>query len=163
MEAIRYSTDYGNPDSDFSLGELTPKHFSFNSHFGACPACHGLGTEMVVDQELMIADPAEVDRRWRDRALRRGTKRMQAYYRTMQKALVKHFGVDEFLPYADLPEKFKTALIHGTGEQAIPNEFWGEWEERKKRQALRRIDPADGAALRGDGERVYAQSHPRAS
>ena len=40
---VRYSTDYGNPETDFSLGELTPKHFSFNSHLGACPACHGLG------------------------------------------------------------------------------------------------------------------------
>ena len=41
-ELQRYSTDYGNADSGFTLGELTPKHFSFNSHLGACPACHGL-------------------------------------------------------------------------------------------------------------------------
>ncbi len=48
-EEVRYSTDYGNPDTDFSLGALTPKHFSFNSHLGACPACHGLGTQLVCD------------------------------------------------------------------------------------------------------------------
>src|SRR5207247_466112 len=42
-EQLRYSTDYGNTESGFTLGELTPKHFSFNSHLGACPACHGLG------------------------------------------------------------------------------------------------------------------------
>src|SRR5205823_12510315 len=47
-ETDRYSTDYGNADSGFTLGELTPKHFSFNSHFGARPACHGLGTQLVV-------------------------------------------------------------------------------------------------------------------
>jgi excinuclease ABC subunit A len=52
----RYSTDYGNADTNFSLGELTPKHFSFNSHFGACPTCHGLGTQLVCDPELMISD-----------------------------------------------------------------------------------------------------------
>src|SRR5262249_21393557 len=40
-EEIRYSTDYGNPETNFSLGQLTPRHFSFNSHLGACPACHG--------------------------------------------------------------------------------------------------------------------------
>jgi excinuclease ABC subunit A len=55
-EAVRYTTDYGNPESDFSLGELTPKHFSFNSHFGACPACHGLGTQLVCDADLMVSD-----------------------------------------------------------------------------------------------------------
>ena len=46
-EELRYSTDYGNADSGFTLAELTPKHFSFNSHLGACPSCHGLGTELV--------------------------------------------------------------------------------------------------------------------
>src|ERR1043165_6277323 len=55
-EIVRYTTDYGNADSNFSLGELTPKHFSFNSHLGACPACHGLGTQLVPDAELM-SDP----------------------------------------------------------------------------------------------------------
>src|SRR6266404_5284704 len=44
LEELRYSTDYGNAETGFTLGELTPKHFSFNSHLGACPACHGLGT-----------------------------------------------------------------------------------------------------------------------
>src|SRR6202171_2898950 len=48
-EEFRYSTDYGNAETGFTLGELTPKHFSFNSHFGACPACHGLGMESVSD------------------------------------------------------------------------------------------------------------------
>src|SRR5205085_8536384 len=53
---VRYTTDYGNAESDYSLGELTPKHFSFNSHLGACPACHGLRTQLVCDAELM-SDP----------------------------------------------------------------------------------------------------------
>src|SRR6266481_3060689 len=44
----KFSTDYGNAETGFTLGELTPKHFSFNSHLGACPACHGLGTQLVV-------------------------------------------------------------------------------------------------------------------
>src|SRR4051812_1257378 len=41
-EEVRYSTNYGTADNPFSLGELTPRHFSFNSHLGACPLCHGL-------------------------------------------------------------------------------------------------------------------------
>src|SRR4051794_30861762 len=55
-EERRYSTQYGNPESGFTLGELTPKHFSFNSHLGACPICHGLGTELLVDPDLMVSD-----------------------------------------------------------------------------------------------------------
>ncbi|MFN2456511.1 MAG: excinuclease ABC subunit UvrA, partial [Pyrinomonadaceae bacterium] len=112
-ETLRYSTDYGDAESNFSLGELTPKHFSFNSHLGACPACHGLGTQEVVDADLMISDPTKSIAEGAIVPWRRGTKRMQAYYRSLQTALVKHFGVDEFLPFTDLPDTFKKALIHG--------------------------------------------------
>ena len=122
-EEIRYSTDYGNPETDFSLGQLTPKHFSFNSHLGACPACHGLGTQLVCDPELMVTDPSKslVDGAvvpWR-----RGTKRMQAYYRGLQTALVRHFDVADNIPFEDLPEKFKEALYFGTGDQPIAMSF----------------------------------------
>ncbi len=122
-EAVRYSTNYGNADTNFTLGELTPKHFSFNSHFGACPACHGLGTQEVVDVDLMISDPTKSIAEGAIVPWRRGTKRMQAYYKNLQGALVKHFGVDEFLPFTDLPNDFKEALIHGTGDRAIAMKF----------------------------------------
>ncbi|MDQ6765213.1 MAG: excinuclease ABC subunit UvrA, partial [Verrucomicrobiota bacterium] len=115
----RYSTNYGNAETNFTLGELTPKHFSFNSHFGACPACHGLGTQEIVDAELMISDPKKSIADGAIVPWRRGTKRMQAYYKTLQTALVKHFAVDEFLPFTDLPNDFKKALIHGTGAEPI--------------------------------------------
>ena len=54
---LKYSTDFCNPETDFTMPQLTPKHFSFNSHLGACPACHGLGTESFFDCDLMIPDP----------------------------------------------------------------------------------------------------------
>jgi excinuclease ABC subunit A len=118
-EANRYSTDYGNADSGFTLGELTPKHFSFNSHFGACPACHGLGTQLVVDPELMISDPEKSIAEGVITPWRRGPKRMQAYYKKLQGALVKHFRVDEEVPFTDLPDNFKSALYFGTGDTPI--------------------------------------------
>ncbi len=130
-EPIRYSTNYGNAETDFSLGELSPKHFSFNSHFGACPACHGLGTQEVVDPDLMISDQTKSLAEGAITPWRRGTKRMQSYYKTLQGALVKHFGVDDFIPYSDLPENFKTALIHGTGDQAIPMSFGANGKAEK--------------------------------
>jgi excinuclease ABC subunit A len=119
-EEVRYSTNYGSADNPFSLGELTPRHFSFNSHLGACPVCHGLGTELVCDPELMISDPARTIAEGAITPWRRGTKRMQAYYRHLQSALVRHFKVDEDMPFTELPDSFKEALYFGTGDEEIP-------------------------------------------
>jgi excinuclease ABC subunit A len=136
-EELRYSTDYGDAETGFTLGDLTPRHFSFNSHLGACPACHGLGTQLVCDPELMISDAGRTLAEGAITPWRRGPKRMQAYYRHLQKALVKHFHVDEEVPFRDLPEQFKQALYFGTngtpieitsgdnGEQKIAKPFEG--------------------------------------
>ena len=124
-EEIRYSTDYGNPETDFSLGQLTPKHFSFNSHLGACPACHGLGTQLICDPELMVTDTSKSLAEGAVVPWRRGTKRMQAYYRGLQTALVRHFDVADNIPFEDLPEKFKEALYFGTGDRPIEMNFGG--------------------------------------
>jgi excinuclease ABC subunit A len=129
-EERRYSTDYGNAETGFTLGELSPKHFSFNSHLGACPACHGLGTQLVCDPDLMVSDPDKTLAEGAITPWRRGTKRMRAYYRHLQTALVKHFHVDEGVPFRDLPEQFKQALYFGTNATRITMSF-SENGERK--------------------------------
>src|ERR1043166_9103080 len=126
----RFFTDYGNPETGFTLGELTPKHFSFNSHLGACPACHGLGTQLVVDPELMISDPNKTIAEGAITPGRRGTKRMRAYYRQLQGALVKHFDVDEEVPFVSLPDEFKTALYFGTNGNPIEIRFGGDGDKK---------------------------------
>ena len=122
-EELRYSTDYGNAETGFTLSDLTPRHFSFNSHLGACPACHGLGTQLACDPDLMISDPGRTLAEGAITPWRRGTKRMQAYYRHLQKALVRHFHVDEDVPFSDLPEQFKQALYFGTDGTPIEMSF----------------------------------------
>src|SRR5213082_748584 len=129
-EVGRFSTDYGNADSGFTLGELTPKHFSFNSHFGACPACHGLGTQLMVDPELMISEPEKSIAEGVITPWRRGTKRMQAYYRHLQRGLVKHFQVAEDVPFADLPSEFKKALYFGTNGEPVEMNLGGNDEKK---------------------------------
>jgi excinuclease ABC subunit A len=140
-EAVRYSTDYGNPDTDFSLGQPTPKHFSFNSHLGACPACHGLGTQLVCDAELMISDPKKTLAEGAVVPWRRGTKRMQAYYRGLQSALVRHFGVMEDMPFDELPDAFKHALCFGTGDQSIEMTFGGNGRVAKTARPFEGLVP----------------------
>ncbi len=135
-EESRYSTNYGSADSGFTLGELTPKHFSFNSHLGACPACHGLGTQQVIDPELMISDETKTINEGAITPWRRGTKRMQAYYRQLQGALIKHFQVNEDVPFADLPDEFKTALYFGTNGTPIEMNFRGNGEKKRPFEGL---------------------------
>src|SRR5262249_26508239 len=155
-EELRYSTDYGNAATGFRIGELTPRHFSFNSHLGACPACHGLGTQLVCDPDLMISDP---DRTLVEGAItpwRRGTKRMQAYYRHVQKALVKHFHVDEDVPFRDLPEQFKQALYFGTNGTPIEMNF-SENSDKSQAGGERKIaKPFEG--LVPQMQRLYEQT-----
>ncbi|HVI82746.1 MAG TPA: excinuclease ABC subunit UvrA [Chthoniobacterales bacterium] len=135
-EERRFSTDYGNVETGFTLGELTPKHFSFNSHLGACPACHGLGTQLVIDPELMISDETKTIAGGAITPWRRGTKRMRTYYQKLQGALVKHFQIDEGVPFADLPEAFKNALYFGTNGTPIKMNFGGNGEKERPFEGL---------------------------
>jgi excinuclease ABC subunit A len=140
-EEVRYSTNYGNAESGFMLGELTPKHFSFNSHLGACPTCHGLGTELVVDPDLMISDQTKTLAEGAIVPWRRGTKRMQAYYRHLQGALVKHFKIDEDMPFAELPESFKQALYFGTGDEPVELSFSSNGQSKKAARPFEGLVP----------------------
>ena len=153
-EESRYSTNYGSADSGFTLGELTPKHFSFNSHLGACPACHGLGTQLVIDPELMISDETKTIAEGAITPWRRGTKRMQAYYRQLQGALIKHFQVKEDVPFADLPDEFKTALYFGTNGTPIEMNFGGNSD--KSRAGGEKKRPFEG--LVPQMQRLYEQT-----
>ncbi|HYS95602.1 MAG TPA: excinuclease ABC subunit UvrA [Chthoniobacterales bacterium] len=135
-EEVRYSTNYSAGDSDFSLDELTPKHFSFNSHLGACPACHGLGTQLVIEPELMISDETKTIAEGAITPWRRGTKRMQAYYRQLQGALVQHFQINEDVPFADLPDEFKNALYFGTNGTPIEMNLGGNGEKKRPFEGL---------------------------
>ncbi|HZE13760.1 MAG TPA: excinuclease ABC subunit UvrA [Chthoniobacterales bacterium] len=148
-EQIRYTTDYGSADSNYSLGELTPKHFSFNSHLGACPACHGLGTQLVCDAELM-SDPEKSLKEGAITPWRRGTKPMLAYYRNLQRALVKHFGVDEAVPFAELPDNFKQALYYGTGDEPIQINIGGNGKSPRTSRPFEGLVP--------QMERLYAET-----
>jgi len=114
----RFSTDYCNPETGFTMPRLTPKHFSFNSHLGACPACHGIGTQMFCDPELMV-DPAKSLADGAVKPWRTGNKRMRQYYGALLTGLTKDFRVDEGIPFRDLPVRFKEALFYGTGSRAI--------------------------------------------
>jgi excinuclease ABC subunit A len=114
----RFSTDYCNPATGFTMTRLTPKHFSFNSHLGACPACHGIGTQMFCDPELMV-DPAKSLADGTIKPWKTGNKRMRSYYAALLAGLVREFGVSENAPFRELPREFQSALFFGTGDREL--------------------------------------------
>jgi excinuclease ABC subunit A len=124
-QELKYSTDFCNPETEFTMPQLTPKHFSFNSHLGACPACHGLGTESIFDCDLMISDPQKSLNEGAVAPWQRTSKRMQHFYAGILRALASHFNTSLDTPYADLPAAFKDALCHGTGSDPVQI-VWGQ-------------------------------------
>ncbi len=99
------------PYDDLSFEELEPRSFSFNSPFGACPACTGIGTTMEVDPELVVPDPS--------RSLDQGALapwsggQSSEYFGRIVEALAETIGFRTDLPFERLPAKARTALVHG--------------------------------------------------
>ena len=115
-----FSTDYRDPETGFTLPALTPKHFSFNSHYGACPTCHGLGNLSELDPELMVPDPQKTLADGAVVPWQRGVgKRMRVYYQAVLRGLAAAFNAPLDKPFAELPEKFRHALFHGTDGEAV--------------------------------------------
>ena len=146
----RYSTDFTNPETGFTIPQLTPKHFSFNSHLGACPACHGLGTELVCDPDLIVSDPSKSLADGAVVPWAKATKRMHGYYRAILLSLAKAFRVSMDTPFAELPERVKEAIFHGTGDRSI--ELLMESGTRKTRIQK----PFEGVI--GNLQRLYEQT-----
>ena len=122
---FKYSTDFCNPETEFTMPQLTPKHFSFNSHLGACPACHGLGTESFFDCDLLISDPEKSLNEGAVAPWRRTGKRMQHFYNGILQALAARYHAPLDVRYSDLPAAFKDALCHGTGSDPLQM-VWGK-------------------------------------
>ncbi len=122
-ETLHSNRNY-SPATGKSFETLTPKHFSFNAPAGACPVCHGLGQKLVLDETLIVPDPEKSLEGGAILPWRRGGKRMVVYYKAMLRGLAGHYGVSLEAPYKDLPEHFKEALMHGSGQTDIEFHFW---------------------------------------
>ena len=113
-----FSTDFCNPETGFTMPCLTPRHFSFNSHLGACPVCQGIGTEPFCDPGLLV-DPEMTLEKGAIRPWRTPDKRMGQYYKIVLEALCEATGAAQDLPFRDLPEAFKQKLFYGTGGESL--------------------------------------------
>ncbi|HEX7052066.1 MAG TPA: excinuclease ABC subunit UvrA [Longimicrobiales bacterium] len=115
-ESMLFSERYACVHCGTSLAELEPRQFSFNSPYGACPACSGLGTRREVSAELVVGDPIisileGVILPWGEPA---GHLR-----HSILPGLAEHYGFDLNTPWGELPEEVRHALLHGSAGRAI--------------------------------------------
>jgi excinuclease ABC subunit A len=116
---VRFSTAFMNPNTGFRLAELTPRHFSFNSHQGACPACQGLGVRFECDPDLLVPDRRASLKDGAVKSWWARNAKLLAVHKRQIDALVAHFHVDPITPFERLPRDFQQALFFGTGTTAI--------------------------------------------
>ncbi|MDB4465965.1 hypothetical protein N9057_06715, partial [Akkermansiaceae bacterium] len=118
-EELAFATSYRNPETGFELPALTPRHFSFNSHVGACEACHGLGTEVFCDPFLAVPDRSKSLGEGAVAVWNKGAKKKKGWNQLHIEALAGHFEVSLDEPFDKLPKSFKRALFFGTGSTKI--------------------------------------------
>jgi len=115
---VLFSEKYACPDHpEASLAELSPRLFSFNSPYGACPACDGLGTILEFDPDLIVPDKSISLENGAVEAWRKGGKRMNIYYNRLIKRFCRSFGVSKSDPYSELPAAIRKILLYGTTDE----------------------------------------------
>ena len=105
------STKMTCPDCEVSLPELSPRMFSFNSPYGACPTCDGLGFIMQFDPELIVANP---DKSLMDGALAVWGKTTSYWYQEQVLTLARHLKFDPHTPWKKLPKQIQSIVLYGS-------------------------------------------------
>jgi len=121
-EDILFNEQYACNDCGTSFEEVAPRIFSFNSPYGACPVCGGLGNKMEIDPELVIPDKSKAVIDCVD-AWRRGGKGLFLYYRRLLRSLASEYGFDIQTPFRELSKEIKKLMLYGE-----PGGKWGAFE-----------------------------------
>jgi excinuclease ABC subunit A len=111
-----FSSRFACPVSGFTIEEIEPRLFSFNSPHGACPVCDGLGAETFFDPHLVVPDE---QRALGETAIMPWANAQSPYYDQTLASLAKHFAVKMTTPWEKLPEPVRDAILFGTGKQSV--------------------------------------------
>ena len=165
-----YSERFACPEHGPSLVELEPRIFSFNSPHGACPRCTGLGSQMEIDPELVIPDPALSIG---EGAIAPWAASASDYYEQLTTAIAERYGVDLETPWNELPEEARDFFLYGTGGERLQVSYRNRFgrqplvldELRGDRQQPRPALPGDRFGLdEGEDRGVHdAAAVPRVS
>lgn len=119
-EELKFSENHACPICGFSIGELEPRMFSFNSPFGACPTCDGLGQKLKVDLDLVIPDK---NKTLNEGAIEPWEPTSSDFYPTLLKRVCEVCKINMDKPYKKLTDRQKNILMNGSGEKEIEFTF----------------------------------------
>jgi excinuclease ABC subunit A len=128
-EELLFSQNLACPQCGFSIEELAPRMFSFNSPFGACPECDGLGSKMVVDRDLLVPN--------RKLSIREGAFEAWAgstsnYYPQFLAAVCTHYGIPQDVPVSQLTEAQLQIILYGTGGEKVRFRYENDFGSTKE-------------------------------
>ena len=126
-----YSQHYACTDCGISFEELTPRMFSFNNPYGACPECTGIGYLMRMDEDLIIPDKNKTlydgVKAFGSSTMKKGETMAKMYF----ESIGRHYGVDIKKPIKKLPREFLEKILYGTGDEKIDFEYESPYGVRK--------------------------------
>ncbi len=122
IDEMLFSSKFACPHCNYSLSELEPRLFSFNSPSGACPTCDGLGITQYIDEDNVIADPALS----LEEGAIRGWDKKNFYYYHMLTSLAKHYKFDITKPFNKLPKSVRDVILHGSNGETISFRYSNE-------------------------------------
>ena len=139
---VLYSCNYACPDCGFSFPELTPRMFSFNNPYGACPKCSGIGFLMKMDEDLIIPDKNKTlydgVKAFGASTMKKGDTMAKMYFESVG----KHYGVEiKNKKIKDLPREFLEKILYGTGTEEIDFEYGSYAGTRKFRAPFEGVIP----------------------
>ncbi|MCC7260176.1 MAG: excinuclease ABC subunit UvrA [Alphaproteobacteria bacterium] len=114
---LTFSSRFACPESGFTIAEIEPRLFSFNSPYGACPACDGLGTEMTFDVDLIVPDPKLS---LEQGAIAPWSGAYSKFYRQAIEGLSAHYGFSLFTPFSQLSKATQEIILYGSGDEIVP-------------------------------------------
>lgn len=165
QEELLFSEHHACPLCGFSIGELEPRMFSFNSPFGACPTCDGLGFKQEVDVDLVVPD---WERTLKDHAIAPWEPTSSQYYPQLLQAVATHYNIPLDVPVKDIPKDKMDKILKGSGKDKIRFYYENEFGQKRQQQiefegvlrnVERRFRDTSSDYVREQMEKYMAEQH----
>ncbi|MAF97875.1 MAG: excinuclease ABC subunit A [Micavibrio sp.] len=160
-----FSEKYACPVSGFTIPEIEPRLFSFNSPHGACPTCDGLGEKLKMDEELIVPDQTKSLRKG---AIAPWSKGFAPFYMQALEAVAKHYKINMDTPWEKLKADEKEKILYGSGDTIIPITYTSKtessWKSNKPFEGVipsleRRLLETDSNSAREELSKYQSATH----